>query len=188
MPELSRRDFLKLTCAAALAPFVGDAWAEDLLALKQADLIPRGEGYVLAGGYVVQLTPTIDEALRKGVTLTFVQVFEIDRPRDYWFAEDIAVLQRPLRLSYNALLRQYALQRDHDHENHVTLADALRSLGEFADWPVLERKQINRKYLYQARVRMYLDTTRLAKPLQLNAFASGRWDLDSGWREWSFKP
>jgi hypothetical protein len=188
MPALSRRDFLKLSCAAALAVRAGVARAVELLALKQADLVARGDSYVLTGGYTIQLAGTLDEALRKGVTLTFVQLFEADRPRDYWFAEDVVVLKRTLRLSYNALLRQYLLVRSSGHETYENQADALAALGDFADWPVLERKQLNKKYPYQARVRMYLDTSQLAKPLQLNAFASGRWDMDSGWREWSFKP
>jgi hypothetical protein len=188
MPVLSRREFLKLAGAALIAAGAAGAWAEELLALRQAELVPRGDAYVLMGGYDLRLTPTLEEALRKGVTLTFAQVFECDRPRGYWFPEDVAVIRRTLRLSYNALLRQYTLQRGGGHETFETLNESLRALGDFADWPVLERRQLSKKYLYQARVRMSLDTTQLAKPLQLNAFASGRWDMDSGWREWSFKP
>lgn len=188
MPALSRREFLKLSCATLAVACAGNLRAEEWLSLKQSELIARGESYVLSGGYSLQLAPTLAEALRKGITLTFVQVFEAERPRDYWFAEDIAVLKRSLRLSYNALLRQYQLQRGGAHLEFDTEAEALGALGDFADWPVLERKQLNRKHLYQARVRMYLDTSQLAKPLQLNAFASSRWDMDSGWREWSFKP
>jgi hypothetical protein len=188
MPALPRREFLKFACATALAVCAGGAWAQELLSLKQASLIPKGDHYVLVGGYEVQLAPTLEEALRRGITLTFAQVFEAERPRDYWFADDIAVQKRTLRLSYNALLRQYMLQRGGSHDMFDTAAEALRALGDFADWQVLDYKQLDKKYLYQARVRMFLDTSQLAKPLQLNAFASGRWDMDSGWREWSFKP
>ena len=177
-----------MTCATALAVCAGGTWAQDLLSLKQAELVPKGENYVLAGGYVIQLAPALAEALRKGVTLTFVQAFEIERPRDYWFADAVAVERRTLRLAYNALLRQYMLQRGNGQEMFDTEADALKALADFADWQVLERKLLNKKHLYQARVRMFVDTSQLAKPLQLNAFASGRWDMDSGWREWLFKP
>ncbi len=188
MPALSRRDFLKYACAAALAACAGGAHAQDLLSLRQVELDARNERYVLTGGYAIQLTPRLEESLRKGVTFTFVQMFEVVRPRDYWFPENIAVLKRTLRLSYNALLRQFQLQRDDHSEAYGNLVDALEALGDFADWPVLESGQISKKRLYQARVRMLLDTSQLPKPLQMNAFASGRWDLDSGWREWSFKP
>lgn len=188
MPALSRRDFLKLICVAALAAGAETAWTRDLMALKQVDLVPKQDHHVLTGGYAIQLAPTLDEALRKGISLTFVQLFEADRPRSYWFAEDVAVQKRSLRLSYNALLRQYQLQRDSTHLAFETQAEALTALGDFADWPVLESRLLSKQALYQARVRMFLDTSQLAKPLQMNAFASTRWDMDSGWREWSFKP
>lgn len=188
MPALSRRDFLKLACAAALAAGVGPARADEQLSLRHVELVERGESYVLAGGYAIQLGATLEEALRKGITMTFVQLFEAERPRDYWFAQDIAVQRRSLRLTYNALLRQYQLQGGSGYQSFDNLAQAIDALGDFADWPVLEARQLNKKHLYRARVRMHLDTSQLPKPLQMNAFASSRWDMDSGWREWSFKP
>jgi hypothetical protein len=164
------------------------AWAEDLLRLNESELQLHGESYVLNGGYSVEFTPTLEDALQKGISFTFIQAFECERPRSYWFAEGITVVRRLRQLSYNALLRQYQLQTGTLHESFESLREALRSLGSLADWPVLERKQINKNNLYQARVRMYLDASKLPKPLQLNAIASERWDMDSGWREWSFKP
>lgn len=188
MPVWSRREFLRTACAVAAAGLLGPLQAEEMLRVKQFDLQARADHYVLTGGYDVQLTPTLQEALRKGVGLTFVLLFELDRPRDYWFAENIAVVRRNLRLTYNALLRQYQLQRGDAHLSFDTLSEALTALGDFADWPVVERRLVARKRLYDARIRLYLDTSRLAKPLQINAFASDRWDMDSGWREWTFKP
>jgi hypothetical protein len=188
MPPLSRRDFLILTFATALTLSAGGARAEDLLHLNNAELRLKGESYVLSGGYAVELTPTLQDALQKGISFSFIQSFEVDRPRDYWFAESITVVRRMRQLSYNALLRQYQLQTGALHESFDSLNDALAALGNLTDWSVLERKQINKIYLYQARTRMYLDASKLPKPLQLNAIASERWDMDSGWREWSFKP
>ena len=159
-----------------------------MLRLDRVDLVPRGEYYHLLGGYSIKLTSTLEEALRKGVVLTFVQIFETDRPRDFWFSEDIAVVRRSLRISFNALLRQYQLQHGGGFETFDSAPEALAALGNFADWPVIERKLLNKKYLHHARVRMFLDTSQLPKPLQLNAFASDRWDMDSGWREWTYKP
>ena len=185
---LSRRDFIRSTCAVVLAISACGAWASDLLRLNRAELQLRGDNYVLVGSYAVELTPTLEDALQKGVGFTFIQAFEAERPRDYWFAEGVTVVHRTRQLSYNALLRQYQLQAGGVHETFDTLSEALRALGDLADWPVLEHRQVSKKYLYQARVRMYLDAAKFPKPLQLNAIASERWDMDSGWREWSFRP
>ena len=188
MPLLSRRDFIRHCSAAALALYARAALAANLLRLNSAELKPRGAAYVLSGSYSVKLTPTLEDALQKGITFSFVQAFEAERPRSFWFAESIAVLRRTRMLGYNALLREYQLDAGGQRETFDNLPDALHALGQLDDWPVLERSQLDQDDLYRARVRMYLDSSKLPKPLQLNAFASERWDLDSGWREWSFKP
>ena len=95
---------------------------------------------------------------------------------------------RHRQLSYNALLRQYELQEGNLHATFDSLPEALNALGNLNGWAVLKRSQLHKNDLYQLRIRMYLDPSKLPKPLQLNAFASERWDMDSGWREWSFKP
>ena len=62
---------------------------------------------------------------------------EAERPRDYWFAESIAVVHRARRLSYNALLRQYQLEDGGLRETFDTLGEALSALGDLTGWPVL---------------------------------------------------
>lgn len=190
MPVSSRRDFLKTTGALALGTLLhGMVQADELIRLSRAELINRNDAYLLTGGYDIHLTPALDEALQKGVTLGFTQIFEADRPRDFWFAEDITVVRRLIKLSYNSLLRHYQLNvSGNAGQVFETRAQAEAALGDFAEWPVLERRQLSRKYLYRARVRMYLDTSQLPKPLQINAVASSRWDMDSGWAEWTFRP
>lgn len=189
MPVSSRRDFLRAAVATALAVVVAGSRAQELLDVSHVELIAREEHYQLIGSYRIQLAPGLEEALHKGVTLSFVQLFECDRPRDFWFAEDIAVVRRSRKLAYSALLKQYQLQLGVDSaQAFETLTDALLALGNLDGWRVLERRQLRRQKLYRARIRMYVDTSQLPKPLQLNAFASGRWDQDSGWREWSFRP
>lgn len=189
MPASSRRDFLKQLSAVVLTLSLAlPAWAEDLISLQRVELMPNADAYHLIGGFNVKLNASLEEALQRGVALTFLQQFEADRPRDFWFAEDVAVLKRPVRLSYNALLRYYQLSIDGSPSSHDRLDEALRALGDFHSWRVIEKKSLDKKYLYRGRVRMSLDISRLPKPLQVSAVTSSRWDLDSGWQEWSFRP
>lgn len=174
-----------LCAAAAVLP----RWARaEGVRLVQVELVQRGEFWQLTGGYDIQLSPTLEEALKRGVQLTFEQEFEAQRPRTYWFAEDIADLTRTIRLSYNALLRQYYVTVSGVGSTHMSLAEALDATGDFNDWAVLHQSQLRRKHGYQVAVRMSLDHSQLPKPLQVNAVASQRWQLDSGWREWEFHP
>jgi hypothetical protein len=191
MPASSRRDFLghafKVGLALALA--AGPALAqEDTIQLQRAELVLRGDAYYLLGGYRLKLTSSMEEALHRGVPLHFVQLFEADRPRDFWVSEEIADKRRVLRLSHNALLRNYQITMGGNVRTFDTFSEALDVLGSLDDWQVFDRRAVQQRNLYQARTRMYLDTSMLPKPLQINAFTSNRWDLDSDWREWSFKP
>lgn len=188
-PALSRRKFLAGCAALALAGLsTRPARADSAVRLNRAELAQKGDFWHLEGGFDIQLSATLDEALRRGVQLTFVQEFEAQRPRDWWMAENIAEVSRLVRLSYNALLKQYYVTISGHSQTLETLDEALRNVGELSGWAVLNQTQIRKKQPYRAAVRMYLDVTQLPKPLQLNAVASTRWQLDSGWQEWTFKP
>lgn len=188
MPACSRRDFLLRAAAGLAALAVASPARAEGIELANLEIVQRGEFFQLSGHFDIQLSKTLEGALLKGVQLTFVQAFEAQRERDYWLAEDLIELQRSIRLSYNALLRQYYVTLQGVSSSHETLADALRAVGDLRDWSVLNVKQTKRKATNLAYLRMYLDTGQLPKPLQVNALASsGRWRLDSGWIERTFK-
>jgi hypothetical protein len=42
--------------------------------------------------------------------------------------------------------------------------------------------------VYEAVLRLRLDTSRLPKPLQIDAIASRDWNLTSDWYRWTFMP
>ena len=188
MPAWSRRRFLGATALCAVAASLPVRAAAEGIVLSKAELELHGELWQLSGGFDIQLSSTLEDALRRGVQLTFVQSFQARRPRAYWLSEDIADVTRVIRLLYNALLRQYYATVSGHTTTHDSLADLLDYIGDFSGWAVLHQSQVSRKYTYVLSVRMYLDTSQLPKPLQVNAVASQRWQLDSGWREWNFRP
>lgn len=189
MHDCSRRKFLRAAAAtlALSAAVVSVARAEGIQA-QQIDVVQKGELFHLNGGFAIQLSPTLDDALRRGVQLTFVQAVEAERERNWWLAEGLSDLERSVRLSYNALLRQYYVSLSGVSSAHESLADALYVVGDLRDWAVVNVKQMKKRSEYKIYVRMYLDISQLPKPLQVNALASsGRWQLDSGWQERSFR-
>ena len=211
MPEWSRRDFLRAAACLAVATCLSGADAAEGIQLVKAELSQRGELWELSGGYNLRLSSTLEDALKRGVQLSFVQEFELDRPwtfwmpsnmtqymggwlnnnwaaRNFWPAEGIARLSRVLSLSYNALLRQYFVTVGGLSRSFTNLEDALDQAADFNDWAVLNQSQVQKRQHYRAAVHMYLDVSQLPKPLQINAVGSQRWQLDSGWWEWSFIP
>ncbi len=194
MPACSRRSFLHAAIALAALSLVGSGHAKSDkpsgggISLEEAEVSRNGELFHLSGAFEIQLSSTLENALLRGVQLTFIQAFEAERLRDFWLSETLIDLERSIRLSYNALLRQYYVSLSGTSSTHDSLESALRAVGDLRNWAVLNVKQMKRKSDFKAYIRMYLDIAQLPKPLQVYALASSaRWQLDSGWQERSFK-
>lgn len=187
MHACSRRDFLR-AALVVVALLVAPGARAIGIELARADISQRGEFFQVTGNFDIELSPTLTQAVTRGVQLTFVQAFEAERLRDYWLADNLVKLERSIRLSYNALLRQYYVSLSGVSTSHDSLDEALRAVGDLREWSVLSVQQMRRKSSYRAYLRLYLDIGQLPKPLQVNALASAaRWQLDSGWQEREFK-
>lgn len=186
MPAWSRRKFLAAVSGLIVLLAAIPLRAEGILP-RQIELVAREDHYVLTGGFEIQLNDKLEEALKRGVTITFIQKFELERPRDYWLAEGIAEAERTIKLSHNALLRSFTVNTAGRLSSHDSLADALAAVGSLNHWAVVERGLLKKKTAYRAGVRMYVDLSQLPKPLQVNAFASDRWQMDSDWIRWHLK-
>jgi hypothetical protein len=181
---------LRWLCSVAIALFSLSAHAEGIH-VKSAELVPADNGFTLVATYDIGLTPTLEEALVRGLTLTFVTEFELVHPR-WWtlnlWNSDIADFRARQRLSYNALTRQYRLSFGSLHQNFDTLAEALSVLGRVRRTVALEPGEVETGVVYEAALRLRLDTSRLPKPLQIDALASRDWNLTSDWYRWTFTP
>jgi len=185
--SIQRPALVALAMLWALLLGISSAQAEGVT-LAQLDVNQKGEFFQISGRFDIQLSDTLEKALHRGVQLSFVQEVESERERSYWLAENLTEQERTIRLSYNALLRQYYVTLTGISSSHENLEDALRAVGDLREWSVLNIKQMKKKSAYTFFVRMYLDISQLPKPLQVNALASStRWQLDSGWQEKEIK-
>jgi Domain of unknown function (DUF4390) len=163
---------------------LGIAQASDL-SVKSANLTHSKPGYVMNGDFDLKLNHTLEEALERGVVLSFVIESRLWRPRWWWFSESIATAQETRKLSYNSLTRQYRLSSGNNYyQNFNALDDAEVALAQLRDQVLLEQNALNKENSYRASVRMWLDVTQLPKPFQLKAVTAADWKLDSD--EWVF--
>jgi hypothetical protein len=174
--------FMLLFCMAA------SVRAETGIQVKTAELDMVDEVYQLKADFEVNFSQAVEDALNKGVPLNFVVEFELNRPRWYWLDENISSVQRQLRISYHALTKQYRLLQNEQQKSFASLAELKSELGHIQEWRVVERAQLRKRYLYEARLRMKLDASQLPKPLQVNALASKDWSLESEWFQWVLAP
>lgn len=151
-------------------------------------LNPTDEGYALVAEFDIDLGSRLEEALVRGITLTFTLEFGIERKRWYWFDERIVGRAIDYRLSYNALTQQYRLSVGGLHSNYATLAEALRVLGHVNGLVVADTAAIKPGNAYTAELRLVLDKSQLPKPFQLDALANKSWQVDSKTLSWQFTP
>lgn len=162
--------------------------ASDAVTVLFASLKPAEDDWVLNAALNVRLNRTQEDALKKGIPLNFVTEVRLQRVRPWWFNEDIAVVSRSGRLSYNLLTRRYQLESADGFKAFDTLAEALAELGRVDNRPVVPAKSLKPGNTYVAALRLRLDVGQLAKPLQINALASGKWEVESDWYEWEVTP
>jgi hypothetical protein len=142
----------------------------------------------IAARFEVALSNDLQEALKNGLSLTFVYEFQLTRPRIYSLYRQLSDGFGPnsmlsYQLSYHALTRQYRLHVGNFYRNFQNLNDALAALGIVRNWGVLNDTSIakDRGGDFAGKVRLKLDRSRLPKTYQLTAFGHEEWQLESPW-------
>ncbi len=154
------------------------------IVVDRAELRRLEENFQPVADFGVTLTSGVEQALTHGVPLYFTCEFTLIRERWYWLDEVVAQDEQTVRLSYNALTRQYRIGHGSLFQNFSSLDDALHILGHQA-FSKFQADGLKPGIPYVASVRMHLDLTQLPKPLQINALVNTDWSLDSDWYRWT---
>jgi hypothetical protein len=146
------------------------------------------DGWNLDAAFDVQFSPRLEEAVNRGVPVYFIVEFELSKPRSYWFDEKTVQLSQTYKITYTPLLRQYRLTVGNVYQNFTRFEEVTRVLSRLRGWHVADKGALKKDEVYQAGIRMRLDTAQLPKPFQLNAIASRDWNLASDWHRWTIVP
>jgi hypothetical protein len=186
-------------CVICLWLCASAAFAEGI-SISKAEARLTEEGYQLSADFDIQLSPTVETALKRGVTLYFVSELAINRSRWYWLDTDVARDEQVSKLSFHALTQQYRITHGTLFQSFSDLQDALHVLGHQTAPPVpfelldkegggyFSRLLKKGSQCCSAFARMRLDVTQLPKPLQVNAIASEDWNLESEPYRWEIQP
>jgi hypothetical protein len=177
--------FLVLLAGLWFAAGPASAVAADGIEVKSAQLVAREDGYALLADLEISLTPTLEEALNRGVTLFFVFEFELIRPRWYWLNEKVVEFRQQYRLNFNTLTRQYRVSTGSLYQNFSSLTEALVFMSRIRRPQIVPAAALRSDTEYAAALRMRLDVSELPKPFQVNALASREWNIGSDWYRWT---
>lgn len=142
---------------------------------------------VVSAAVRFELPTSIEEAMYKGVSLTFVVEADITKERWYWADKTIATASRQIRISYQALTRRWRVLPWSDltspsglgvqlPQTYDTLPEALAIAQRIHNWRVAEASDLgDGGYLLTLRYR--LDMSQLPKPLQVGLLGQGDWTI-----------
>ncbi len=177
--------FKILTLLSALLLSFNLYAAPGAIHIKNAELIPVDERYILNSDFDLTLNNVLEDALTKGVPLTFLVEFQITTPRTYWFDDEIITQSYRVSLSYHALSRQFLINRNKTQFSYTNLQQAKEALTKIKDWTVVDKSLLKKGEPYQAALRVRLDQSKLPKPLQVEASGSENWTLVSERYQWT---
>lgn len=155
--------------------------------IKSAEMQLRDDVWYLQADLDVQFGRALEEALSKGIELTFMYEFQIVKPQKYWFDDEVLTERKLVMLSYHALTKQYLLQRGAHQKTFENVNEARRDLAQVRDWELASRSVLEKGESYQAALKMHLDQSKLPKALQVDAWGESDWALVTPTFSWWIK-
>jgi len=177
-----------LICLLSIAfLFSTETLAYGKIQVRSFKLTAVDTGYTVSIDSTIELNPTLEQALEKGVVLYFVNKFTLIESRWYWIDKEVARIKTRTGLRYHALTRHYQLSNGTFSRNYSTLKDALVGLQKLRDQPLIMEYDLKPNVQYNATLRLWLDLTRMPKPFQVEALGSSAWNLSSSRLEWQMR-
>ena len=178
-----------LGAGLVLASLSAPAQADD----DQGGFVIRTAYTELAGG-VYYLNADVDlnlsddavNALENGLPLTVELQIEIIKHRSFIWNTRIAALTERYQISFHALTRRFIITNlnSGDQQSFASYREAVTSLGQVSDLPVIDADLLQPDTRYNIRMRAVLDIKSFPGPLQLIASLFKGWDLTSDWYQW----
>lgn len=166
--------------------FVSTASAEESrLLIKKAELVASENQYLLNADLDLDLSEEVEDAINSGVQLNFLLEFQLTKPQEYWFDDEIITVSRNITISYHALSRQYLINHNQHQQTFFSLSEAKAEFTQLRGWKMFDKSLLKKDETYLAALRIRLDHSKLPKPIQVDAIGSEQWNLVSQRYRWA---
>lgn len=146
------------------------------------------DGVYLSVQLNIELPAVVEEALYKGVPISFVSEADIYRDRWYWYDKRVATATRSVRLAFQPLTRRWrisvtsgtiagpatgmALSQQFDNLN-----DAFGAVRRIVRWKIAEASDVSADSRHNIDYRFKLDLSQLPRPLQIGVLGKNEWNI-----------
>ena len=181
----ARHLFAAAVLAASTAYVFADA-LDGTLEVRSAYVNVDKGVFLLHATVQYPINPTIRDALRDGITLTFDLDTRIERERRFWFDATLVDLTLRRELSFHAITERFLVRdtRSGNQESFATLEEAIDNLGRVDGWPILVEPQLGAGN-YVVSVRAAVRRGRMPSSLRALMFWTDDWHRESAWYSWS---
>lgn len=185
----ARLDLGRLLVAVCLCCGFGGVQAETTAAEISLFRIERdSDALLLTAGIKFELSPAVQDALLKGVSMVFLAEVDIFRERWYWTNKRVVSAERRMRLSYQPLTRRWRLNVASGapsqsglgvalNQNFDTLAEALAALQRLPRWKIAEVAELDLEQRHLVEFRFRMDLSQLPRPFQIGTLGQADWNV-----------
>jgi hypothetical protein len=181
-----RLDSARCLLAGWLLLCFGLAWGQ--VPPSRLKIERAADGVLLTAQLRLELPPSIQEALQKGIPMVFSMRADIARERWYWLSKTVAAARKNYRLSFHPLTQRWRLGlvsgevSDTElgltlNQSYDTLDDAWSTMLRVNRWRIADEAAVADAAKYRVDFSFLLDTTQLPRPLQLGNLVLSEWSL-----------
>jgi hypothetical protein len=167
-------------------------WAAQALAQSSADVSnlrveQAADGLYLSATMRFELPSAVEEALLKGIPMTFVAQAQVLRDRWYWYDKAVVTANRSVRLAYQPLTRRWRLSVGTGaaefssgaslSQSFEQLADAMVAVRRIARWKIADSNDFEADARHSIDFRFRLDTSQLPRPMQIGIAGNADWSI-----------
>ena len=172
-------------CANLWVPY---AHAQALAAGTSLEVERDADGVYLSATLAFALPRAVEDALEKGIPITFIAEADVVHERWYWLDRKASAVRRYMRVSYQPLTRRWRLSVSSTPfdatglgvsvgQTYDQLSDVLATLQRIARWKVADAAELSDHQAYRLQFRFQLDMSQLPRPLQIGALGRSDWSL-----------
>jgi hypothetical protein len=168
---------------------LGMAYADNAVQVDDFQLQRNEEGIYLSTRLNFELPPSLEDALNRGMPLSFVMQADVVRERWYWADKLVNRTERYVRLSYQPLSKRWRMYVSAQPiqstglgvslgQSYDSLPEALQGIQRISRWRIADLSAIDTTTKQRLEFRFRLDLSQLPQPLQFGALGGTGWGLD----------
>ena len=168
---------------------VQPAWAQSTVQLTEPSIERGDDGAYLSATLDFALSPGMEDALSRGMPLTFVLQAEVMRERWYWYDKKVSGVERYFCLTYQPLSRRWRLHVSSAPiqsislgvtlgNSYDSLSDAMLAVQKINRWKVADTLLLQKDVKQRLDLRFRLDLSQLPQALQFGNQANSEWNIN----------